>query len=195
MQTLNLIALSDGLYLDAFVQDEHDEVIFLSLWARDGDMQHFFAALTLPITQGGYRERTVNQPNGQSHTLHLNRVSDMKKMTTRLPKYTPVGEWVHTWLMLPALTKTPHGSQEAWLISPTALDWNALWPTVKNLCHLPLLDSWQPYLAPLLGNAPMVNTLTAWGLHAYHLHFEPEVIEPLIADAVKTKTLPLTLVQ
>ncbi|MGD6739392.1 hypothetical protein ACN08N_00395 (plasmid) [Photobacterium leiognathi subsp. mandapamensis] len=50
MQTPNLIALSDGLYMDAFVQDNHGDVIFLSLWARDGDMQHFFAALTLPIS-------------------------------------------------------------------------------------------------------------------------------------------------
>lgn len=40
-QTTPLIALNGGLYIDAFVMDENNDIIFLSLWARDGEMQHF----------------------------------------------------------------------------------------------------------------------------------------------------------
>ncbi|GIU42806.1 hypothetical protein TUM4438_10220 [Shewanella sairae] len=184
-----LIALSDGLYLDAFVVDDRDEVIFISLWARDGEMQHLFAALTLPITQGGYREKRVRLPDGNLQTLNLNRVKDMKKITTRLPRFTPVGEWVHTWLILPELMKTPYGSHEGWILSQNLLNWDALWPVVKTLCHLPLLDEWKNELAVLLHHS--VKHLDAFGVFAYQLTLEPELIEPIIADAVKSGSLPI----
>ncbi|WP_394230586.1 hypothetical protein [Shewanella colwelliana] len=181
--TTQLIALSGGLYIDAFVLDNNSQVIFLSLWARDGEMQHFFAALSLPITQGGYRDRLVTLPNGGTQLINFDRVSDMKKLTTRLPKYTPVGEWVHTWLTLPELMKTPYDSQEAWVLSQYALDWDKLWSTVKNVCHLPLLDEWKEALEGLLGHC--VNALTSWGVFAYQITLEPDVVEPIIADAIK----------
>lgn len=192
MNSTSLIALSDGLYIDAFVVDDHDEVIFLSLWGRDGDMQHFFAALTLPISQGGFRERAVKLPDGTTQLLSFNRIKDLKKLTTRLPKFTQVGEWVQTWLTLPALMKTPYGSQEAWLLSQHTLNWDALWPVVKNLCHLPLLDTWKSHLALMLGQEPFITSLNAWGIYAYKLNYEPDDIESLISDAVKLHNLPLT---
>ncbi|PSU45733.1 hypothetical protein C9J12_21050 [Photobacterium frigidiphilum] len=192
MNSTPLITLSDGLYIDAFVVDDHDEVIFLSLWGRDGDMQHFFAALTLPITQGGFREKAVTLPNGTTQLLSFNRIKDLKKLTTRLPKYTQVGEWVQTWLTLPALMKTQYGSQDAWLLSQQPLHWDDLWPVVKHLCHLPLLDTWKSPLAFMLGKAPFITSLNAWGIHAYRLSYEPEDIESLISDAVKHHTLSLS---
>lgn len=188
-QTTPLIALNGGLYIDAFVMDENNDIIFLSLWARDGEMQHFFAALTLPVSQGGYRDRFVKLPNGDTQLLNFNRVTDMKKLSTRLPKYTPVGEWVHTWLMLPTLVKTPHGSQEALVLSQHTLNWDALWPLVKNLCHLPLLDEWKDVLAELLNHC--VKALTSWGVFGYQIKLEPDVIESIIAEAIKDRSLTL----
>ena len=184
-----LILLGDGLFIDSFVVDDKDNVIFMSLWGRDGQMQHFFAALTLPIAQGGFREKRVTLPDGSGCTLGFDRIKDMKKHTTRLPKYTPVGEWVQTWLMIPDFVKTPHGSHEAYLLSQHSLNWQALWPIVKRLCHLPLLDEWQAPLASMLGDAPYVQSLDACGVFAYKVILTPDLIEPLLSQAVKSGEL------
>ncbi len=50
---LQLIELDNGLYLDAMVTATDHKVQYLSVWGRDGMMQHFFAAITLPMSEGG----------------------------------------------------------------------------------------------------------------------------------------------
>lgn len=186
----HLITLNESLYLDAFALDDRGNVIFLSAWGRDGAMQQLFASLTLPLSQGGIREQWIKQPDGESCCLGFGRMDELKKLTTRLPRYTSVGEWVHTWLMLPELTRTPYGRNDAWLLSQSPLNWRALWPTVKYLCHLPLLDCWEDALATVL--SPMVTTLSAWGVHGCRINLVPELVEPLIADAIQSGLLPVS---
>ena len=76
--TTQLIALSGGLYIDAFVLDSNNQVVFLSLWARDGEMQHFFAALSLPIALILSNDNKVSGPFN-IHTLALSTVSRISR--------------------------------------------------------------------------------------------------------------------
>ncbi|HBC3949135.1 TPA: hypothetical protein KD869_002880 [Vibrio parahaemolyticus] len=182
-----LIELNNGLYLDAAVTTTDNKVQFLSVWGRDGVMQHFFASLTLPLAEGGLRVMTVTKPDGDKLVLDFSNAKSLSKRTTRLPKYTEVGEWVHTWLFHPGLLK-PSG-QSLTLLSQTPLAWLDLWPTIKSLCHLPLLDNWQAMLQPQL--RPCIEMLPSVGVHAYQLDLPIERIEPLISRALKQGLLSL----
>ena len=183
-----LIELDNGLYLDAVVTTTDNKVQFLSVWGRDGMMQHFFAALTLPMSEGGIRVMTVTLPDGEKRVLDFAQAKSLTKRTTRLPKYTDVGEWVHTWLIHPSLLK-PSG-QSMTLLSLAPLAWLDLWPTLKQLCHLPLLESWQSLLQPQL--RPCIEVLPSFGVHAYQLDLPIEHIETLISDAMQQGLLPVT---
>jgi len=183
-----LIELDNGLYLDAVVTTTDNKVQFLSVWGRDGMMQHFFAALTLPMSEGGIRVMTVTFPDGEKRVLDFAQAKSLTKRTTRLPKYTDVGEWVHTWLIHPSLLK-PSG-QSMTLLSLAPLAWLDLWPTLKQLCHLPLLESWQSLLQPQL--RPCIEVLPSFGVHAYQLDLPIEHIETLISDAMQQGLLPVT---
>lgn len=185
---LQLIELDNGLYLDAVVTTTDHKVQYLSVWGRDGMMQHFFAALTLPMSEGGIRVMTVNLPDGGTLVMDFAQAKSLTKRTTRLPKYSQVGEWVHTWLIHPSLLK-PSG-QSMTLLSAEALTWLDLWPTIKQLCHLPLLESWQAMLQPPL--RPCIEALPSIGVHAYQLDLPIEHLENLISDAVQQGLLPVT---
>jgi len=175
-----LIELDNGLYLDAVVTTTDNKVQFLSVWGRDGVMQHFFASLTLPMSEGGLRVMTVNLPGSQKLVLDFAQAKSLTKRTTRLPKFTDVGEWVHTWLVHPSLLK-PSG-QSMTVMSQTALPYDELWPTLKQLCHLPLLKHWQTMLQSKL--QPHIDRLPSYGVFAYHLDLPIEAIETLISDAL-----------
>lgn len=175
-----LIELDNGLYLDAVVTTTDNKVQFLSVWGRDGVMQHFFASLTLPMSEGGLRVMTVNLSGSQKLVLDFAQAKSLTKRTTRLPKFTDVGELVHTWLVHPSLLK-PSG-QSMTVMSQTALSYDELWPTLKQLCHLPLLEHWQTMLRTKL--QPHIDTLPSYGVFAYHLDLPIEAIESLISDAL-----------
>ncbi|PMK67104.1 hypothetical protein BCT93_22965 [Vibrio lentus] len=179
-----LISLDNGLYLDAVVTTADNQVQFLSVWGRDGAMQHFFAALTLPMSEGGIRAMTVKLPGGNL-VLDFAQAKSLTKRTTRLPKHTPVGEWVHTWLIHPSLLK-PNG-QSMTVMSQTPLSHATLWPTLKQLCHLPLLEHWQPALQPRLQS--MIHELPSYGVFAYHLDLQIDVMEPLVSEALQQGVL------
>ncbi|GLO64098.1 hypothetical protein MACH09_46060 [Vibrio sp. MACH09] len=183
---MNLIQLETGLYLDAFAIDPNNHVQFLSLWGRDGVMQHFFATLTLPIAEGGRKVMTVKTPDGDV-VFDFSRIKTLTKRTTRLPKFTPVGEWVHTWLYDDRLLKCE--AQQTTLLSRTPLDWDALWPTIKQLCHLPLLEDWKEALHAML--MPYIHALPSWGIYAYHIHLPIEEIESIISNALSCQILTL----
>lgn len=183
----SLIELDNGLYLDAVVTSTTGLVQFLSVWGRDGVMQHFFAALTLPLSEGGLRVMTVTLPSGDKLVLDFAQAKMLTKRTTRLPKFTEVGEWVHTWLFQPDVQK-PRG-QSMTVLSTEPQSWIALWPTLKQLCHLPLLDEWESALQPRL--RAHITVLPSYGLHGYLIDLPIEEIETLISDLLQQGLLPL----
>lgn len=187
MKPSTLIELDNGLYLDAAVTTTDGKVQFLSLWGRDGVMQHFFASLTLPLSEGGLKVMTVSSPEGEKLVLDFSHAKTLTKRTTRLAKYSPVGEWVHTWLIHPSVIKASGQSQT--LLSPTRLTWLDLWPTLKQLCHLPLLDAWQTMLQPRLQQC--IERLPSIGVFAYQLDLPIEATESLIGEALQQGQLSL----
>ncbi|MEZ9997885.1 hypothetical protein [Vibrio sp. 10N.261.46.A3] len=188
MNNNQLIEWEDGLYLDGFVISSDNKVQFLSLWGRDGMIQHFLASLTLPSSEGGLRVKSVRLPNHNTVTLDFANAKSLKKQTARLDKYSVVGEWVHLWLMDDSLTQPK--PQSLTLIHQSPHTWSALWPVVKQLCHLPLLDAWK---APLEGLfAEYIESLPSFGVHGTEISLPIEDIEPLISDAIQMGILPLT---
>ncbi len=85
MNPSTLIELENGLYLDAVVTASDGKVQFISLWGRDGVMQHFFASLTLPLSDGGVKAMTVSIPEGGKLVLDFSQAKSLTKRTTRSP--------------------------------------------------------------------------------------------------------------
>lgn len=185
MNACPLIEWEEGLYVDAFVTDHDRHVQFLSLWGRDGIVQHFLASLTLPMSEGGLRVKTLTLSDSRQFVLDFAKAKQLKKQTTRLDKYSEVGEWVHLWLYDESLNQLQ--GQSLTLLTQTPLNWSLLWPTVKQVCHLPLLDSWQAPLGRLLDD--YWTTLPSFGVCGTQLSLPIEDIEPLVMEGIQSLQL------
>ncbi len=84
-----------GLWIDAFVKDDDDHLVFLSAWGSETAIQNCRARLSLPVSEGGLTrlststrgtvslerrvrveqperyEQLTGRPSGQSRFLHL----------------------------------------------------------------------------------------------------------------------------
>ena len=140
------------LYADAFCIGRHRECLFLSLWGRDTALQELLARLTLPTADNGLDTLHLCQ-GGTRHAMCFADMDRYSRRSARM-RQTRFGTLVHVWLFDQRCI-TP---DRANLHSIALLDDeegacpvdDQLWPRVRELCPLPLLDHWRAPVMTLL---------------------------------------------
>jgi hypothetical protein len=149
--------LSD-LFVDACVRDpERGELLFLSIFGRDGSLQQFFAALTLKPGQGGFREFTLLDADDKPSTVYVSNADVLDKHTGKLPPNL-FGNMAQAWLYDKHLTNPDRANGRAWVLikegqgagAPysTTLglphrDDDKVWQRLKDLSAVPLAEEWR----------------------------------------------------
>lgn len=187
-----------GLWIDAFVKDDEDHLVFMSAWGSETAIQNMRARLSLPVSEGGLRgfridmghyrwrgrvrveqperyEQLTGRPSGQSRFLHL----------------------THFWLF-PRLALQPDmGSHTAWLLkrpAETPEMWEArLWQTVQTVCPVPLHPSWRGLIVGFT-RMGWITEYQGFHLNACHLRFPEEDVQSAVSSAIRrgNLTLPAT---
>ena len=157
------------LYADAFCIGRQRECLFLSLWGRDTALQELLARLTLPTADNGLDSLHLCQGD----TRHPMVFGDMDRYSRRSARVrqTRFGTLVHVWLFDQRCI-TP---DRANLHSIALLDDeegtcpvdDQLWPRVRELCPLPLLDHWR---APVM---TISGVLSGIGCHSKNGMYRP----------------------
>ena len=136
------------IFVDACVRAPDGELVFLSVFGRDGAVQQLYASLHLGIQEGGIRQITLLDPD-TSRTLAAVPVGDprrLDKYSGRLPKDNLFGNLVHTWIYDESLLAPSKATGSAWLLvdrETQAHDIDSLeartWSLIEQLSPLPLL--------------------------------------------------------
>ncbi|MFC5428053.1 hypothetical protein ACFPTO_04400 [Paraburkholderia denitrificans] len=155
------------IFVDACVRAPDGELVFISVFGRDGAVQQLYASLHLGIQEGGIRQITLLDPD-TSQPLAAVPIGDprrLDKYSGRLPKDNLFGNLVHTWIYDESLLNPSKAAGSAWLLvdrETQAHDIGSLeartWLLIEQLSPLPLLPHWR---APVLGmlRDQLVNTL------------------------------------
>ena len=146
--------LSD-LYVDALVRDDVGQIVFLSVFGRDGAIQQLFAALHLPVSQGGIDRVTLDIASSACPAWtagETGTVGEPKRFTKRTGKLGRglFGTLAQAFVFDEALVDPDHTTGSGWVLSLDASDaehQDRIWGLVRRLLPLPTLDHWQ---APLL---------------------------------------------
>ena len=88
------ITETPGLYADAVLTDDGNNLLFLSLWGRDTAVQEFRARLSLPVHEGGL-------DNFHLEGLPFVQIGNPERLVTdsgRTPSQLIFGSLVHLWL-------------------------------------------------------------------------------------------------
>ncbi len=192
------------IFVDACVRAPNGELIFVSVFGRDGAVQQLYAALHLAIQEGGIRQLTLLDPdNGQP--LAAVPVGDplrLDKYSGRLPKENLFGNLVHTWIYDESLLAPSKAAGSAWLLvdRETQLHDDAsmqarVWSLIEHLSPIPLLPHWRAPMLDALGSqlvAHLDNTSYAplGRIHASRITL-PEAFAKAISEFVSSGTLTL----
>jgi hypothetical protein len=139
------------LMADGCVGDEHGNLVFLSIWARDTAVQEFLARLTLGRSDEGL-DRFHLVTEQASIPVFVGNVENLEKRTTRAFRRTLFGSMVHLWIFDKRCVKPDKANASALALLPRTAsdDTERLWALVQETCPLPLLDHWRDAVLELL---------------------------------------------
>lgn len=144
------------IFVDACVRAPDGELVFASVYGRDGAVQQLYASLHLGVQEGGIRQLTLLDPDS-SQPVAAVPIGDprrLDKYSGRLPKDNLFGNLVHTWIYDESLLNPSKSSGSAWLLvdrETQAHDDTSMqarvWSLIEQLSPIPLLPHWR---APVL---------------------------------------------
>lgn len=160
--TLYRIDECADLMTDACISDEHGELVFLSVWARDTAIQQFLARLTLGTSEDGLQQFHLVTEQGSAVPVFVGNIDRLEKRLTRAYRRTLFGSLTNLWLYDTRCAKPDQTNASALAVLPLNAtdDTQRLWALVQQTCPLPLLDHWRDTVLALLRDTRMLTRLS-----------------------------------
>lgn len=191
-QPLYRIDECPDLMADCCIGDEHGNLVFLSVWARDTAVQEFLARLTLSRSEQGLDQFHLVTDQA-SIPVFVGNVENLEKRTTRAFRRTLFGSMVHLWLFDKRCVKPDKANASALALLPRAVSDHTerLWALVRETCPLPLLDHWRDDVLALLRSRDMLIRLPfALGpLEGHRLALDVPALTTALGELIRTGTL------
>ncbi|QTB44317.1 hypothetical protein J3J51_00225 [Burkholderia pseudomallei] len=188
-RTLYPIDECPDLMADACVGDDHGELVFLSVWARDTAIQAFLARLTLGSNEQGLDQFHLVTDLGASLPVIIGNVERLDKRSTRAFRRTLFGSLVNLWLFDKRCVKPDKANATALALLPrtAASHTERLWSLVRDTCPLPLLDHWHDTVLDLLTRGDMLTRLPlALGpLDGYRLAIDVPALTAALGERIR----------
>jgi len=142
METLFELSELSGVFTDAALTDDTGNLLFISVWGRDIAMQELLGRLQLPKSENGIRELNI-QGESLNKKLQIPNVDDLDKTAYKVTKPTIYGELTQMWIYNKIAINPDLSNHRALMLYAEDDRKPDLWPLVKSVCHLPLLDHWE----------------------------------------------------
>jgi hypothetical protein len=184
------------LMADGCVGDEHGNLVFLSLWARDTAIQQFLARLTLGRDEQGLDQFHLITEQAASVPVFVGNLENLEKRSTRVYRRTLFGSLVNLWLFDRRCVRPDKANASALALLPRdcihRLD--RLWRLVQDTCPLPLLDHWRDPVLTLLQSQQMLTDLAlALGpLEGHRLAIDVPALTQALGELIRKGSLNAT---
>jgi hypothetical protein len=191
-QPLYRIDECPDLMADGCIGDEHGNLVFLSVWARDTAVQEFLARLTLGRSEQGLDQFHLVTDQA-SIPVFVGNTDNLEKRTTRAFRRTLFGSMVHLWLFDKRCVKPDKANASALALLPRMVSNHTerLWTLVRETCPLPLLDHWRDDVLTLLRSRDMLTRLPfALGpLEGHRLALDVPALTTALGELIRNGTL------
>lgn len=178
-----------NLFSDAYVADNNDRLLFLSLWGQDTTLQELLARLSLPIRDGGLATLTL-----QGRRLQLPNVEQLQKHTGRTAKDALFPGLSQLWLYDNLAIDLDRSNKRALLLYKnhytSAVIADKLWQIVRELCHVPLLPQWHSVLEHF-SKHDWLQFFQGHKINAVRIDLSSEEVETLISELIQARILSL----
>jgi len=187
-----LSAIAD-VYADAYLADDSGSLLFLSVWGRDTALQEFLARLQLPRSDNGIRDFSLH--NGDFKQLvRVPNVDELDKITSKTSSNTIFGELKQLWIYDKLAIRPDRVNHRALMLYDLDGQMPDLWPLIKTVCPLPLLDSWKETILSRCRQRDWIRALeNGAGIAGFSIALDAE-LEPMMTEMIHRGelTLPAT---
>jgi hypothetical protein len=186
-----------GLFADAVLTDEGNNLLFLSLWGRDTAVQEFRARLSLPVREGGLDSFRLGRENNKLFV----QLGDPERLISDSGRTSPrmiFGSLVHLWLYDRLAVEPDRANRRALVLYQTdeltstkrqsSLN-DRLWSQVMETCHLPLLPQWRNIILNTFESQGWITTLKGTRLCAYTIDLGDDAVETTISQLIHSGKL------
>lgn len=191
-----------GVFIDALLTDDDDQLVFLSAWGSEAYIQQNRAAFTLAHTSSAIDRLhcKLATPPEKDDVFYprFAFLNDKKHLTDSVGR--PAGHTVFAHLthwqaydrlainvdhvrQASLLLRAPHTDQTAWEVR--------LWQAIQNLSTTPLHPAWEKTVLSVFQEKQWVTHLQGFGIDACRIHLPPQDVERTIQEAVKAGDLTL----
>ncbi len=188
-----------GLFIDGLVTDSEDNLLFLSAWGNESQVQHIRAQLSLPVWEGQLRHFQLQNPKGlRVDTVRLDR-NVLEDITGRPLGNTVFSHLTQLWIYHRLAVTPDNGNHQAVLLRQHSesekLFKKRVWEAVQVICPVPLHFGWEPFLLDKLVLNHWVTFCRGFQVDACCLNFSDSEVEAFISDQVRTGALTLPSLQ
>lgn len=153
-----------GIYVDAVLTDEADNLIFISLWGRDTSIRELQARITLGDTDSGLTGLNIYRSGtGVKKYVDLFNAASLEQITGRISD-SIFGDLVHCFLYQKAVVYPDLANHRSILIHQDGVSEadhiSTMWNIIKAICPVPLLDHWCDVLLPIMKESGMISSLS-----------------------------------
>ena len=186
------------VYIDGLLCHK-DQLLFLSCWATDTRMQELLAALTIKQSDGGLLNSnlSISRPDGTVVQAWVGEKSKLRKRQGRMVPSSLFGErLVHVMLFVPFLGGIDKANRRALVVGTkgTGLtDPDRLWPVVKEVVPVPMLDAWKEPVISALWAENWLKAIPGLKIDAVDLDVGDVPIEDWIGNKIRRGDLPVEL--
>lgn len=184
-----------GLWIDALVRDDEDNVLFLSAWGSETAIQKTRARFSLPVSENGLRGFKIHTGPGR---WRFDRFAVTQPERYEQETARPTGSrFLHLtqlW-MFPRLAIQPNNVDHKALLlkRPTESpeQWQSrLWQAVQTVCPVPLHPSWDGVVADFIRHN-WIRQYQGFHIDAWCLHCPEKEVQPWVTTAVQQGRLAL----
>lgn len=137
------ISAINAVFVDAYLVDDSNHLLFLSAWGRDTAIQEFLARLSLPASENGIKDFTL-AGDGIRQFVQVPSLDAFEKVTAKTSHDTETefGQLTQLWLYDRLSTCPDRANRRALMIYHQSIQPDP-WVLVKTICPVPLLDHWR----------------------------------------------------
>lgn len=200
MSTIFTCEQQSDVFVDALACDSNLNLIFLSLYGRDGSIQQFMSRIHLGTRDDGISKIVVKNPDtSKRYQSMIGDPRRLEKLTGQLPKGGLFGKLAHVWIFDPAITKPDKANKRGWLLFDEHHDELAkksqIWSLIQMLSPVPLLPHWQSRVEALINGdgtgSSGIKKANALGPISPVEIVLPEDFEQLISSDIRAHRLTL----
>jgi len=175
MNVLYKLSVIADIFTDAYLIDDSNTLVFLSVWGRDTALQEFLARLQLSSSNNGIRDFHIIGNNTDQY-VRLPNVDELDKTTAKTSRESIYGTLTQLWIFDKLAVKPDLANHRALMFYHVDEIKPDPWSMVKMVCPLPLLDIWRDTILDVCNEHKWIRELDkGYGMNAYYIEIKDEL--------------------